>query len=176
MPQMAYIQKEVHYMFAVDEIVLYGNNGVCKITEITNKNIGSYDIEYYVLKPICSETSTLFVPTANKQLVSKMRYLTPINEINALIDTDIESNNIWIDNKNDRVTTFKEIIAKAKLSELISLMRTILLHEQKQIAKGKRLHISDERLLREVEKMVCDEISVVLNIDRDSVLSLVMKK
>lgn len=163
-------------MFAVNDIVLYGSNGTCKIEEITFKNIGTMNMEYYVLKPLCSETSTLFVPTANEQLVGKMRYLTPANEIKQILNMDLDADDMWVDNKNDRATVFKDIIAKAEFSQLIKLMRTILLHEQKQHKKGKRLHISDERFLREVEKMVCDEVSIVLKVERSTVSEIIMKK
>lgn len=60
-------------MYSIGEIVLYGSNGVCEITEITTKKIGKDSIEYYVLKPVCSDSSTLFVPTQNEMLVSRMR-------------------------------------------------------------------------------------------------------
>lgn len=46
-------------MYSIGEIVLYGSNGVCEITEITTKKIGKDSIEYYVLKPVCSDSSTL---------------------------------------------------------------------------------------------------------------------
>ena len=58
-------------MYSIGEIVLYGSNGVCEITEITTKKIGKDSIEYYVLKPVCSDSSTLFVPTQNEMLVSR---------------------------------------------------------------------------------------------------------
>ena len=37
-------------MYSIGEVVLYGSNGVCEITEITTKKIGKDSIEYYVLK------------------------------------------------------------------------------------------------------------------------------
>ena len=58
-------------MYSIGEVVLYGSNGVCEITEITTKKIGKDSIEYYVLKPVCSDSSTLFVPTQNEMLVSR---------------------------------------------------------------------------------------------------------
>ena len=35
-------------MYSIGEVVLYGSNGVCEITEITTKKIGKDSIEYYV--------------------------------------------------------------------------------------------------------------------------------
>ena len=137
-------------MYSIGEVVLYGSNGVCEITEITTKKIGKDSIEYYVLKPVCSDSSTLFVPTQK---------------------TD---NEIWIDNKAERCEKIKEIISGGDCMKLVELIRRMHFHSKLQLKKGRRLHITDERFLKEAEKMVCDEVSVVLHIDRNDVLPLVL--
>lgn len=162
-------------MFKTNQIVLYGSNGVCKITEITKKEIQGNTIEYYVLKPMFSNTSTLFVPTKNKELVNKMRYMVSIDEINNILSDVSKEENEWIEDKNERFTACKKIIASGDCAKLVKMIRSIHIHEEKQNKKGKRLNISDERVLKEAEKMVCDEFSVVLKIDRDKVMSLVLK-
>ena len=35
--------------------------------------------------------------------------------------------------------------------------------------RGKKLHIADERMLREAEKMICDEFAYVLGISQEEV-------
>ncbi len=50
-------------MFKVNDKVVYGTHGVCKIAEITNKTVGKCTMNYYVLKPIYQENQTLYVPT-----------------------------------------------------------------------------------------------------------------
>ena len=96
-------------MYKVGEVVLYGANGVCEITEITTKTIGKNSVEYYVLKPVCSDSSTLFVPTHNEQLVSKMRDVLSSDEIKNILSQKTD-NEIWIDNKSERCERFKEIL------------------------------------------------------------------
>lgn len=161
-------------MFNTNQVVLYGSNGVCKITDITQKKIGNISIEYYVLKPMCSNTSTLFVPTQNEQLVGKMRNIMSETEIRGILKQlpDIEA--VWIDNKNDRFVACKEIISGGDCCKLVKLIRILHNHEEKQLSKGKKLHIADERFLKEAEKMVCDEFSLVLDVDRDKVLSMIL--
>lgn len=161
-------------MYSVGQTVLYGTNGVCSITDITTKRVGKVSMEYYVLKPICSNTSTLFVPTHNEKLVGKIRYVLTADEVNAILQSLPEYGE-WNDNKIQRAELFKSIIAGGDCLELIRLIRLIHNHELVQIAKGKRLHIADERALKEAEKMVCDEVSTALQIDRDSVLELILK-
>jgi CarD family transcriptional regulator len=161
-------------MYNVDDVVLYGANGVCRISEITNKKFGSTSIEYYVLKPLCSQSSTLFVPTANEQLVSKMRYVLSAEEINDIL-SKIEGQPEWISDKNTRFEFCKEVILSGDLQRLVELVRSLRFHEKAQHRRGKHLHISDERFLKEAEKMVCDEISLVLNMERSQVVPMLLK-
>ncbi len=162
-------------MYNVNDVVLYGSNGVCKISEITTRKISDVAIEYYVLKPLCSQSITLFVPTGNESLVSKMRYVLTSEEINKVIN-GISDEPGWIDDKNVRFEFCKNVISSGDFEKLVELVRLLKFHEKAQIQKGKHLHISDERFLKEAEKMVCDEISIVLNVERTEVIPMILKQ
>lgn len=161
-------------MFCVGQTVLYGSNGVCMVDDVTEKRIGKTKMQYYVLKPLCNNTSTLFVPTANQQLVSKMRRILTEDEAEAIL-RDLPPCGDWNDNKQERSEQFRAIITEGSCVELIRLIRLVRTHEQEQLAGGKRLHISDERFLKEAEKMVCEEFSLVLHISRDEVLERILQ-
>lgn len=161
-------------MFCVGQTVLYGSNGVCMVDDVTEKRIGKTKMQYYVLKPLCNNTSTLFVPTANQQLVSKMRRILTEDEAEAIL-RDLPPCGDWNDNKQERSEQFRAIITEGSCVELIRLIRLVRTHEQEQLAGGKRLHITDERFLKEAEKMICEEFSLVLHISRDEVLERIMQ-
>lgn len=161
-------------MFCIGQTVLYGSNGVCVVDDVTEKRIGKTKMQYYVLKPLCNNTSTLFVPTANQQLVSKMRRILTEDEAEAIL-RDLPPCGDWNDNKQERSEQFRAIITEGSCVELIRLIRLVRTHEQEQLAGGKRLHITDERFLKEAEKMVCEEFSLVLHISRDEVLERIMQ-
>lgn len=161
-------------MFCVGQTVLYGSNGVCMVDDVTEKRIGKTKMQYYVLKPLCNNTSTLFVPTANQQLVSKMRRILTEDEAEAIL-RNLPPCGDWNDNKQERSEQFRAIITEGSCVELIRLIRLVRTHEQEQLAGGKRLHITDERFLKEAEKMVCEEFSLVLHISRDEVLERIMQ-
>lgn len=160
-------------MFGVGQTVLYGSNGVCTIDAVTKKQIGKNWMEYYVLKPVGAASSTLFVPTSNEQLVGKIRSVLTADEINALLGA-LPDCQPWDDNKQTRSDTFRAVIAAGDCRSLLQLIRQIHAHEQEQLAKGKRLHLSDERFLKEAEKMICEEFSLVLDIPRDEVLARIL--
>ena len=134
-------------MYSIGEVVLYGSNGVCEITEITTKKIGKDSIEYYVLKPVCSDSSTLFVPTQNEMLVSRMRVVLSSDEIKDILSQKTD-NEIWIDNKAERCEKIKEIISGGDCMKLVELIRRMHFHSKLQLKKGRRLHITDERFLK----------------------------
>ena len=161
-------------MFCVGQTVLYGSNGVCMVDDVTEKRIGKTKMQYYVLKPLCNNTSTLFVPTANQQLVSKMRRILTEDEAEAVL-RDLPPCGDWNDNKQERSEQFRAIITEGSCVELIRLIRLVRTHEQEQLAGGKRLHITDERFLKEAEKMICEEFSLVLHISRDEVLERILQ-
>lgn len=161
-------------MFCVGQTVLYGSNGVCMVDDVTEKRIGKTKMQYYVLKPLCNNTSTLFVPTANQQLVSKMRRILTEDEAEAIL-RNLPPCGDWNDNKQERSEQFRAIITEGSCVELIRLIRLVRTHGQEQLAGEKRLHISDERFLKEAEKMICEEFSLVLHISRDEVLERILQ-
>lgn len=161
-------------MYNVDEIVLYGSNGVCRIKEITKQRLADKTMEYYVLKPLFSQVSTLFVPTNNEALVSKMRHILPEDRIKDILD-NLSVIPEWIDDKSKRFDFCKETISSGEFEAVVNLIRMLRFHEKEQNSKGKHLHISDERFLREAERMACDEIAVALNVERSEIIPMLLK-
>lgn len=85
-----------------------------------NEKIGKDSIEYYVLKPVCSDSSTLFVPTQNEMLVSRMRVVLSSDEIKDILSQKTD-NEIWIDNKAERCEKSRRLFRAAIVWSLLSL-------------------------------------------------------
>ena len=71
----------------------------------------------------------------------------------------------WIENEQERKAKYKEIIAKGDRRELIRLIKSVYLHGQKLKLTGKKLHVVDERFLKEAERLLYDEFAHVLKIE-----------
>ena len=160
-------------MFQVNDMVLYGTNGVCKLVDIDVRDCGGRMVEYYILKPIYASNSTVFVPVNNEKLTSKMRYVLTKEEIDEKIRLIPESSPGWIDDERTRKERFKDIVSRADTFELIQLIKTLLEHQEAVMARGKKLHVADERMLQEADKMICDEFSYVLGISKEEVPSYI---
>ncbi len=162
-------------MYKAGQIVLYSKNGVCLIQEITRKKIGSETIEYYVLKPLMSQVSAVFVPVNNEKLVQKIRPIHTAEEVKLMLD-NVEEVDKWNSNKYERAEEFKNIVLSGDLKQLISLVRILHDHEKFLMKRGKRLNFSDERTLKDAEKMACGEIAVVLGIDKNEALVKILER
>ena len=163
-------------MYQIDDTVLYGTHGVCKITEITEQSFGGIAKKYYILKPIHNSGSTVYVPIENEILTSKMRRVLSVEEIHSLIRNMPSEKSLWIENEPERKECYKKIIAKGDRQELIQIIKALYLHQQEQSAKGKKLHAADERYFKEAEKLLYDEFAMVLNIKPSQVLPFIMEQ
>ena len=81
----------------------------------------------------------------------------------------------WIPNENRRKEEFKKIIANGEHSELIKMIKSLYLQREKREIEGKHLYLSDERFLKEAERILCDEFRYVLEIEREEVLTYLKK-
>ena len=161
-------------MFSVGQNVLYGTNGVCVVNDITEKKVGKVSMEYYVLKPLDTNFSTLFVPTKNETLVKKIRGVMTKDMINGVL-SNLPEPGEWNDNKQERSEQFKEVISNGDFTELIRMIRLIYKHSEELSELGRHLHMSDERLLKEAEKMVTEEIEFVFDVDKQQAIEMILK-
>lgn len=160
-------------MFQVNDMVLYGTNGVCKVVDIDERDCGGRMVEYYILKPIYASNSTVFVPVNNEKLTSKMRYVLTKEEIDEKIHSISKEHEAWMDDERERKEHFKDMVSRADTFELIQLIEMLMEHRKRVAERGKKLHVADERMLQEAEKMICDEFSFVLGIPKEDVPSYI---
>lgn len=162
--------------FSVGEKVLYNVNGVCEITEITEKVFGSTAIKYYVLKPINNGDSTIFVPVNNEKLVGKMKRLMTQSQIDKIISEVSEQQPHWNVDDVTRKEAYKTAISLGNIGDILFLLKSIWIHSVIQNNKGRKLHIMDEMYLREAEKIIREEISTVVGVEQDAVIPYLKEK
>ena len=104
-------------MFKVNDVIIYGTQGVCEIVDIEVKSIGGAKKAYYVLRPLKDQSSTIYAPTDNALVLKKMRRLLTVSEINTLIDSMPDEKAVWIDNVNERKECYKNLLADGLVSK-----------------------------------------------------------
>lgn len=160
-------------MYQTGETVVYGTTGVCIISEITTQIFDGKPVEYYVLKPVTGQESTVFVPVHNEKLTHNFRHVLSKDEMEKFILTFPTLPVIWTENEEERKLTYKDALGSAPRDTLISMIKGIWAHSQALRQKGKKLHIADERFFHEAEKMIYSEIAYVLGMDRNEVPSYI---
>lgn len=163
-------------MLGINDVVSYGTEGACKITEITHKDFGAGAAEYYVLRPVYRKDAVVFVPTGNQALVARMRKMISEDEIEEIFAQMPEENPAWIQNENDRKVKYREILAEGNSRDLVRMIKTLHLHQLEQNAKGRKLHLADERFFKEAEKILYDQFALALHIRPDEVLPFILKR
>lgn len=152
-------------MFQVNDVIIYGTQGVCQITGTEEKTVDGKKKTYFVLKPVADMTSTVFVPTDNELVLKKMRRLLTKDKIHKLIDSMPDDNAVWVENENERRELYKNILAKGDHSELIKMIKAIYEHKKEREVEGKRLHMSDERFFKDAEQILYNEFQYVLELE-----------
>lgn len=164
-------------MFQVNDAVIYGVQGVCKIVGTEEKSVNGKKKVYFVLKPVNDKGATIFAPVDNPLVLSKMRRLLTKEQIHTLIDSMSKENAVWIENENERKERYKNILAKGDPLELIQMIKAIYTHKTQREAEGKRLHMSDERFFKDAEQILHNEFQYVLDIkSKDDLMRYIFER
>lgn len=164
-------------MFQANDVIIYGTQGVCKITGTEEKMVSGKKKTYFVLKPVVDKGATIFAPTDNEFVLNKMRRLLTKDEIHKLIDSMRSENAVWVANENQRKELYRNILAKGDHMELIRMIKAIYAHQKEREAEGKRLHMSDERFFKDAEQILYNEFQYVLAIkDKDDLLRYIFAR
>lgn len=155
-------------MFQKGDRVIYGIHGVCEIVELEQRIVDRKTVEYYVLEPINQAQSRFYVPTENPVAVGKLRKVLTKQELDRLLQSELEED-IWIEDENRRKQAYRELIVSGDRASLIAMVRALHKHREAQALVGKKLHLCDENFLRDAERILGGEFSLVLDISPDEV-------
>ena len=148
------------FLFKIDDYIMYGMTGVCKVMDITNERFtNGIKKEYYVLSPIYSNNTVIKIPVDNekvpmRKLLSKINVLSLINDIPNM-DTS------WIDNEKLRSEQFKKIL------------RSIDNNREYVKSIGKKTHQADDNIMKEAERLLNEEFATILDISPNEVSSYI---
>ena len=163
-------------MFKINDVVVYGTEGVCKIISIEDRKLGTETKKYFVLKPQNDKGATCYVPVWNEKAWGKMRKVMTKAEIDALIDSMPNQAPTWIANESERRDTYKQILASGDPAAIISMVQALFFHKKEREAEGKRLHMSDEYFMKDAEQLLYNEWQYVLNVDKAGLMNYIFAR
>lgn len=162
--------------YQAGDMVLYGTQGICRITDVTQKDFnGSLNL-YYVLEPLYDDKSTIYVPVHNEMATAKLRHILSAVEVHDLIRTIPDESTIWVENMNERRERYKAIISSGDRKELVKLIKTLYEHQQNRKNEGKQPYTEDERIMKSAEKILYEEFAHVLHIQPEQVVPFITQQ
>ena len=156
-------------MLTVGQTVVYGTQGVCTVKEISMLKLGKTKGEYYALSPIDDPGSTVYVPTANEKLMSKLRPVLTGEEADALITEAVREPLEWIESDAERKSACDDIVKNGDGKQLMRLVG--MLYRRRELLKDQKKHFHnvDAQYLKTAERMLHGELAYALGIAVDDV-------
>lgn len=161
-------------MYEIGERVLYGIHGICDVTAVEERTVDRKKVRYLVLEPTEQTGARFLVPTHNEAALAKLRPILTREDLECLIRSDAVKQDAWIADENQRKQRYRELISSGDRAELIRMVGTLHRHRQEQLAAGRKFHLCDENFLRDAEKLLSAEFSMVLGIAPGQVGSYVL--
>ena len=99
-----------------------------------------------------------------------MQYVLSKKEVYTIIEEHISQSNFpWIEDKKARTVAFEKMLNSNDRKDIISLILTIKNQQNYLENISKKLHASDLKILTEAEAIMCEELSIALEIPISSV-------
>ncbi|HAN21002.1 MAG TPA: CarD family transcriptional regulator [Clostridiales bacterium] len=150
-------------VFKINDYVIYGMTGVCKIIDIENKTFGDGQEKlYYVLKPVYTSNSKIFAPADSEKV--RIRKLLSSDEIYALTLITPDEKVIAIKDDRLRNDKYSVTLKNGNITELVKLLKTLYFQRDELNSSGKKLQKFGEKIMKEAEKMLYEEFAVVINL------------
>lgn len=149
--------------------LLYGAHGVCEMVGIESRKVERKMVEFYCLCPVEQRGAMFYIPTASQAAVSKLHPIMSKDELSALIAAVKGEQTSWIADENSRKQHYRELMSGLDRKAMLCTVGAILRQKENQLALGKKLHLCDENFLRDAQKLIAGEFSIVLGIPKEKV-------
>lgn len=163
-------------MWKIGDTVLYRSSGLCRIEDIKKENFSGECEEYYVLRPLHDKNSSVLVPLSNEELCGKIMPLLTESEIDALIDTFPSLFVEWENNDKLRAQKFRAMLETGDRQEVCAVIKAVWERRAYLAVTGKKSRASDDAIAEKAERILFDEISHVLKIPRENIVSYIEER
>ena len=156
--------------------VIYGSNGVCRVTDIRSETMYKKVRTYYVLESVNDLGATIYVPVDNEALLARMRKIPDREEILKMLDALKDEIISWEPDNRLRAEQFNGILDRCDLWELLALIRTIREKRRELASENKKLSATDDSALKRAEKIINGEFGFVLSIPQEEVPAFIAER
>lgn len=162
-------------MFNIGEKVVYSNNGVCLVKDITTLDISTANKDklYYVLQNIDTE-AIAYIPTDSMVF---LRLVMEEKEARALIDNIYNIEPFKFPNINTKETQkiCQDTINSHNPEKILALIKYLKILEKEKAKQKKKLSSTCERYLSQAIMIISSELSTATNITRKDLEEIIEK-
>lgn len=153
-------------MFKIDDHVVYGNHGVCKVEKIGPVVLPMADKnkEYYTLRPVYKQEAVVYAPVENQKSV--LRPVMTRNEAEELIQEIPEIDAVWIASEKEREVQYRAALKTCDCRELIRIIKALYQRKVDRIRDGKKVTVVDERYFKQAEDQLYGELAFAMDMDK----------
>lgn len=163
-------------MYCEGERMVYGVHGVCRVAAQEERTVNREKKSFLILEPEGQPGTRFMVPMQNPSAMAKLHPLLTPEEMASLLSSEQVHTARWIVDEGQRKQLYRELLGSGDREQLMQMVHTLYLHREKQTAAGKRCHVADEFFLRDAEKLLVGEMSVVLGISQESAKDRLQKE
>lgn len=154
-------------MYQIGEFVVYGVHGVCRVLGTEKQLVNRKRTEYLVLEPLAQNESKFYLPTLNPTAMGKLKPVLTRNELEELMKSPTIRQDCWIREENLRKQHYRDLIGSGDRIALLQMVSSLYRYKDEQTAAGRKFHQCDDNFLRDAEKLLCSEISLVMELESD---------
>ncbi len=154
-------------MYQTGDRVVYGIHGVCEIAGSEEKMVDKKQVTYLVLEPIGQPGSRFLVPAHNESAMGKLKKMLSRQEWETLLVSEEVRQDAWIRDEGQRKQIYRELISSGDRQRLMTMVHTLYRHKAEQTQAGKKIHLCDDNFLRDAERLLASEASIVFEMEQD---------
>ncbi len=161
------------YEYAVEDFVMYGAVGVCKVKDICSPDFMRDGGLYYVLQPVYNASETIYAKIGSDK-ISMRRSLTK-TEAQRYIDEMKAAEVLWYANDKERDMEFKKILKSGDCKEWIKMVKGLYHTKKQKEMDGKKLSQADANIFQKAEKLLYGELALALGLNVEEMPSYIDK-
>ena len=163
-------------MYKVGDRIVYGNSGVCEVSEIRTSPFGNGtdDRLFYVLEPVNDTTAmTIYTPVDCDNVV--IRDLVTKKEALALLKSIPDIDPLEIPVEKERRELYRVTVKTTDLVDYVRVIKTV--SERRRVFKKSRRRLPDldNDFEHTARNCLYGELAAVLGVDRDEIHRRVCK-
>ncbi len=156
-------------MFDVGEQIVYGNNGVYVVSDLSRSPVDKNDTRtFYILRPVYDAPSNIvFTPVDNDRVT--MRKIISREEALELIDRIPYITVLEVENERARREVYKDALSRSDLDFYVKIIKTVYTRREEVEKKRRRISETDADYERRAKYCLYSELAAVFELELSSV-------